>query len=170
MKSQAASVNAAKRVVSITVLEVRVPSCPILRAITYELTVVAEPSITRIAISSSLLKPEITARGRKIETRSTSFIAAANTDAPALFFARAKSKEAPIAIRPIGVAIEPMLDTAFEITAGVGIFAADHTRPRAIAMIIGFFIMPSAVFFTSATVCFSFEGEKKESTQTAIML
>ena len=58
-------VKALNRVVSITTLEVRVPSCPILRAITKLLTVVAEPSIIRMATSCSLRNPSQIAMGRK---------------------------------------------------------------------------------------------------------
>ena len=54
MYSQPVSVNALNNVVSITTLELRTPSCPIFLAITKQLTVVADPSITSIATSSSL--------------------------------------------------------------------------------------------------------------------
>src|SRR5699024_3962417 len=66
-------VNALNSVVSITTLELNTPSCPMFFAMTKQLTVVAEPSMTRIATNSSLRKPSITARGRNIAVNPTSF-------------------------------------------------------------------------------------------------
>ena len=49
--SQKVRENALRRVVMMTVLLVSVPSCPMDFAITKELTVVADPSIMRMATS-----------------------------------------------------------------------------------------------------------------------
>ena len=46
-------VNAQKKVVSMTVLLVRVPRCPILLAMTYQLTVVGDPHMISTAASFS---------------------------------------------------------------------------------------------------------------------
>ena len=53
---------------SIIVVDEITPSCPMFLAITKQLTVVAEPSITRIAISSLSLNPKATAIGRNTAT------------------------------------------------------------------------------------------------------
>lgn len=58
------SVNALNNVVIIITPELSVPSCPIFLAITKQLTVVADPSITRIAIISSFLNPRSAAIGK----------------------------------------------------------------------------------------------------------
>ena len=67
-------------VVRITVLEVSVPSCPIDFAMTKLLTVVALPSITRIAMSLSFLNPSATAIGRKIAAKPINLKKAAMID------------------------------------------------------------------------------------------
>ena len=77
--SQPVSVNALNSVVSITTVDDNVPSCPIFLDITKLLTVVAEPSITRIATNSSLRNPILTATGRNIATNTKSFINVADT-------------------------------------------------------------------------------------------
>lgn len=59
---------------SIIVVDEITPSCPMFLAMTKQLTVVAEPSITRIAISSLSLNPKATAIGRNTATKPTSLI------------------------------------------------------------------------------------------------
>lgn len=66
--------NALSSVVSIIVVDEITPSCPMFLAMTKQLTVVAEPSITRIAISSLSLNPKATAIGRNTATKPTSLI------------------------------------------------------------------------------------------------
>ena len=73
INSHPVKVNALKNVVIITTLEVRTPSWPIFLAITKQLTVVAEPAITRIATSASFRKPRPTAAGRSTAAKPTSF-------------------------------------------------------------------------------------------------
>ena len=51
-------------VVSITALEESVPSWPMLRAMLKQLTVVGEPSISKIAIRTTPRQPNQIARGR----------------------------------------------------------------------------------------------------------
>ena len=73
MKSHPVRVNALHMVVSITTLEDSTPSCPIFFAMTKLLTVVAEPSMTKIAISFSLRNPITTASGMNTATNPTNF-------------------------------------------------------------------------------------------------
>ena len=65
MYSHPVSVNALNRVVSITTLELRTPSCPIFFAITKQLTVVADPSITSIATSFFSSEPQCNRNWKK---------------------------------------------------------------------------------------------------------
>ena len=67
MYSHPVSVKALSSVVSITVLEVRVPSCPMFLAIIKQLTVVGEPSITSMEMSLSFVNPKAIAIGRNKE-------------------------------------------------------------------------------------------------------
>ena len=168
--SHPVSVNALNSVVSMTTLEVSTPSCPIFFAMTKQLTVVAEPSMTRIATSSSLRNPSMTARGRNTAANPTSFITAAA--AAGLTFAKAFliSKVAPIAISPRGVATAPTLDTVFYRMGGIGIFRADQRMPAAIPIMIGFVTMPFKVDFQSSLSSLFRSGWKKASTTTAITL
>ena len=61
-----------------------------------------------------------------------------------------KSRDAPIAINPIGVATEPRLETVLSSIYGTGNFIADHKSPTAIPIIMGFVTIPKAVFLTRA--------------------
>ena len=119
--SHPVNVNALNNVVSITTLEDSTPSCPIFLAITKLLTVVADPSITRIATSSSCRKPNCTASGRKIAQNPAYFINVAMTVGFTFAKAFLISKVAPIAISPIGVATPAILVTVFSIICGIGI-------------------------------------------------
>ena len=84
-----------KKMVSITVLAVRVPSCPMLRAMTKLLTVVGLASMARAATSLSSRTPMATAMGRKRAARSTSLRrwAKAGFQRPPVLF---RSKEAQV--------------------------------------------------------------------------
>ena len=73
INSHIVRVNALQRVVIITVHAVIVPLWFIFFAITKQLPVVALPSITRIAISFSLLNPSFTAIGKNITQKRISF-------------------------------------------------------------------------------------------------
>ena len=153
-----------------TTLEERVPSCPIFFAITKLLTVVAEPSMIRMATNLSVRNPSFTAIGRKMAQRPISFIKAAMADG--LIFPKAFliSKVAPIAMSPIGVATFPMLEITFLGIAGIGIFNADQTSPATIPIRIGFVTIPLTVFFTtvwSSPLC---PGLNTDKTTTAIIL
>lgn len=117
---------------SIIVVDEITPSCPIFLAMTKQLTVVAEPSITRIAISSLSLNPKATAIGRNTATKPTSLINVAANAGFAFADAFFKSKVAPMAISPIGVAILPMLVTAFAGIPANGRPIADHRSPATI--------------------------------------
>ena len=66
-----------------------------------------------------------------------------------LFF---KSKVAPMAISPIGVAILPMLVTAFAGIPAYGRPIADHRSPATIPKIIGLVTIPLNVFFEHCPV------------------
>ena len=131
---------------------------------------VAEPSITRIATSSSCLKPRAMAQGSVTAASPTSFMMVAHTALMAVVLAFLKSKDAPIAISPIGVAIAPIFEIADAATLGMGIFTADQIRPAQMAIIIGFVTMPRRVFFTMAPSMPFPSGEKNERTITAITL
>lgn len=58
--------NALKIVVSITTVLLTVPSCPILLAMTKQLTVVGEPAMIKMETSLSSVKPKWTASGRRM--------------------------------------------------------------------------------------------------------
>ena len=111
--SQAVRVKALKRVVSMMMLELRVPSCPRLRTMTKPLTVVGLASMATAATSFSPRKPMATPTGRKAAAKITSL----NTEADTAGFQRPRafyrSKEAPSAISPSGVAVADMLLTVF---------------------------------------------------------
>ena len=163
-------VNALNSVVIITTLEESTPSCPIFFAITKLLTVVADPSITRIAISSSLRNPRYAANGKKIATNPISLIKAAVTAGFTFPIAFLKSKAAPIAIRPMGVATAPILDTALLSISGIGILSADQINPATIPIMIGFVMIPFKVFFHTSLSSAFLSGWKKDKTTTAITL
>ena len=146
------------------------PSCPKFLAITKQLTVVAEPSITRIAISSLSLNPKATAIGRNTATKPTSLINVAANAGFAFADAFFKSKVAPIAISPIGVAILPMLVTAFAGIPANGRPIADHRSPATIPKIIGLVAIPLNVYLSTALSMPFCPGLKNESTITAITL
>ena len=107
IKSHAVRVKALQRVVSITAQAVIVPLWFIFLAMTKQLPVVALPSITRIAISFSSLKPIMIATGRKIIQKSMSFIKVIPTAVLIFCLASEVLNEAPSAIRERGVAIFP---------------------------------------------------------------
>lgn len=170
MQSQPVSVKAAKSVVSMTVAEVIVPSWPMFFAMTKQLTVVAEPSMTRIATSFSARKPRKTAAGRKRAARPISLINEAVTAGamrPDTFLI---SKVAPIAIRPSGVAMPLILETVFSRMGGIGRRKSDQRMPAAIPKIIGFVIIPLKVFFHIGRPAFFCFGPEKDKTVTAIIL
>ena len=131
---------------------------------------VAEPSMTKIAISFSLLNPITTASGMNTATNPTNLINAAITVGLILPNAFLISKVAPIAISPIGVATPPILLTALCKITGIGSFSADHNRPAAIPMMIGFVMIPVNVFLSSALSIPFCPGLKNDSTTTAIIL
>ena len=107
INSHIVRVNALQRVVIITVHAVIVPLWFIFFAITKQLPVVALPSITRIAISFSLLNPSFTAIGKNITQKRISFIKAIPKAVFILLFASPTLKDAPRAINERGVAIFP---------------------------------------------------------------
>ena len=148
--SHIVSVNALNNVVIIITPELSVPSCPIFLAITKQLTVVADPSITRIAIISSFLNPRSAAIGKKTTQNPTSFINTATSVGFIFDVAFFISKVAPIDISPIGVAVAPILDTVLCKIDGIGSLSADQTNPATIPIMIGFVAIPFSVFFTSA--------------------
>ena len=88
---------------SIIVVDEITPSCPMFLAMTKQLTVVAEPSITRIAISSLSLNPKATAIGRNTATKPTSLINVAANAASPLLMLFSNQMMAPIAISPIAL-------------------------------------------------------------------
>ena len=145
MYSQPVRVNALNSVVNMTTLDDSTPSCPIFFAITKQVTVVAEPSITRIAVNSSFRNPIHTAMGRNIAQNPISLINAAVTAGPTFANAFRISNDAPIAINPIGVAIFPTLDTVLLKIWGVGSLKTDHINPAAIPNMIGLVIIPVQV-------------------------
>lgn len=111
--SQAVRVKALKRVVSMMMLELRVPSCPRLRAMTKPLTVVGLASMATAATSFSPRKPMGHAHGKKGGGEDHQLDNEADTagfQRPRAFF---RSKEAPSAISPSGVAVADMLLTVF---------------------------------------------------------
>lgn len=168
--SHPVSVNALSSVVSITTLEESTPSCPIFFAITKQVTVVDEPSMIRIAISSSLRNPNHTAAGRKSAQNPISLINEAVTAAPALANAFRISKAAPMAISPIGVATPATLDTIRSSIRGMGSLHADHKSPAVIPRMIGFVTTPFKVFTAIFSPDFSAPGFVTERTSTAITL
>ena len=126
--------------------------------------------MTRIATSSSLRKPRPTARGRNRAAKSSSFIAEAVTAGFAFPNAFLRSKLAPMAIRPRGVAVAPTSETVFSRMPGSGIRSADQRRPTTMPMMIGLVTMPFSVFAQTSLSSFFRSGWKKESTTTAMML
>ena len=88
-----------------------VPSWPMLFAMIKQLTVVAEPSITRMATICSPWKPMATAMGKKIAANPKSLIKLATNAGFISFTAFLNSKVAPMDIRPSGVAKAEILDT-----------------------------------------------------------
>lgn len=107
IKSQVVRVKALQSVVSITAQAVMVPLWFIFLAITKQLPVVALPSITRIAMSFSPLKPRIIAIGRNMMQKRINLIAAIPEAVEILSFASENLNEAPSAISDSGVAILP---------------------------------------------------------------
>lgn len=67
-------------VVNIITVELKTPSCPIFLAMTKHETVVADPNMTRIAISCSLINPNITANGKKMIQNPNNFINVASKE------------------------------------------------------------------------------------------
>ena len=132
------------------ILLLSVPSCPMFLAIIKLETVVAEPSITRIAIICSSLKPRATARGMNTPTSANSLIKLASNVGFILFTALAKSKVAPMDISPSGVARPPTLEIIEPINLGTGSFRSDHIRPQKIPIRIGFLAIPMSVFLNSS--------------------
>ena len=114
-------------------------------AMTKQLTVVADPSITRIATSCSLRNPAITATGRKTAVSPRSLMADAQRAGPMALRAFSQSKDAPMAIRPRGVATAARLDTVFSMTAGCGMPVTDHSMPARIPRMIGLVQTPRTV-------------------------
>ena len=112
------SVNALQSVVSMTANDVITPLCPRFFAMTKQLLVVGLPSITRMAMSFSSLKPNISANGRKTAQRSTSLIKAIPAVTRTFPFVSLKLNEAPSAMRERGVAIFPRYETDFERITG----------------------------------------------------
>ena len=76
-------------VVSITALEEIVPSCPMLRAMLKQLTVVGELSISKTAVSTSPRQPSQTASGKNSTAKTNSLkipLTTAGFQQPAAFF------------------------------------------------------------------------------------
>ena len=133
-------------VVSITALEEIVPSCPMLRAMLKQLTVVGELSISKTAVSTSPRQPSQTASGKNSTAKTNSLkilLTTAGFQQPAAFFG---SILAPSAKSPSGVAVAARLLTARCMMTGCGILKRDQSRPMAMLKMIGLVAMPLTVF------------------------
>ena len=139
MNSQKVSVKALQTVVIITVPAVNMPSCPIFLAIIYELTVVAEPSITKAAVNLLCTKPKCMAMGKNKAQKTNSFITLQIRIGLMLLFIALNFSAPPIAIRPNGVAKAATPLKVLCIIIGIGIFSNDHIQPAAIPKMMGFF-------------------------------
>ena len=129
-------------VVSITALEEIVPSCPMLRAMLKQLTVVGELSISKTAVSTSPRQPSQTASGKNSTAKTNSLkilLTTAGFQQPAAFFG---SILAPSAKSPSGVAVAARLLTARCMMTGCGILKRDQSRPMAMLKMIGLVAMP----------------------------
>ena len=170
INSSAVRVSALSKVVIITTPDVNCPSWPIFLAMTKLLTVVDDPSMIRIATSFSVVKPIWTAIGRKMIPYPHSFIATLTAVVPGLENACFSWMEPPMAISPSGVARTDRFSIVFSMITGWGSLRSDHAVPAAIPKMIGFVMIPFAVFLISFPSSFPLSGLNSERTTTAIAL
>ena len=86
-------------------LELRVPSCPMFFAMTKQLTAVAEPSTTRNGDQLTFTETEVDSNGQKQGTQTDELDKDGTQGRPELTQSFMILKEAPMAMRPSGVAV-----------------------------------------------------------------
>ena len=111
-----------------------------------------------------------TAAGRKLALRSTSFMALAPSAALTPWDACLRSKDAPMAIRPRGVATPARLDTVFSMIWGCFSPIRDQAMPDRIPSMMGFLSIPTTVLPSIRRSRTAPSGFVKDRITTAITL
>ena len=163
-------VNALHRVVSMTTVLDSVPSCPIFLAMMKQLTVVALPNIIRMATSFSDVNPIHMAMGRNIATKTINLIKVQRIAGFHNPLAFCNWKDAPMAIRPRGVASTERLFNVFCMITGCLIPDIDQRKPAIIPKMIGLLAIPLIVLMRTSFPILVRSLFNTESTMTAMTL